>query len=140
MPNHCFNELRLFGDITEIKRLLKVARTKNAHGDDVLFTFNAFIPMPPNIYRGSIGVVEKKHYPGSLNRCGWSIEHWGTKSDCWDVEIYTQVIRFVTAWTPPVPVIKAISKQFPTLDIEFFAEEPEMNQLEDFVMKNGIIL
>lgn len=58
------------------------------------------------------------------NRGGydWCVEHWGTKWGLYEVELadgdfdngrleYT----FLSAWAPPVPVIEAMSKQFPSL-------------------------
>lgn len=63
----------------------------------------------------------------------WSIENWGTK---WDVnpnevdqlgdqEDYLE-LHFNTAWSPPVPWVKALREAFPDAEITAFYDEPGM--------------
>ena len=58
------------------------------------------------------------------NRGGydWCIEHWGTKWGLYEVELVEDlseddqlIYTFQSAWSPPIPVIQAMSKQFPSL-------------------------
>jgi hypothetical protein len=58
------------------------------------------------------------------NRGGydWCITNWGTKWGLYDIELTDDgsesgslAYTFQTAWSPPVPVIQAMSKQFPSL-------------------------
>ena len=77
----------------------------------------------------------------SNNWYDWNVRNWGTK---WDVastdeEIYSEtslidegiddnqkyflVYRFDTAWSPPIPVIEKLSKQYPSLKINLDFEE-----------------
>lgn len=62
------------------------------------------------------------------NWYNWNREHWGTKWDAYEVEgsvaykrsskvPYEVVYRFQTAWNPPVPVLEAMTKQFPELHL-----------------------
>ena len=62
---------------------------------------------------------------GWFNRGGyeWCIENWGTKWGLYDIcvddaDLDVGVIRytFSTAWSPPTPIIEAMSERFPSLD------------------------
>lgn len=63
-----------------------------------------------------------KQYKANLDRYGctnwydWNIKNWGTKWNASDSEEKGGKITFQTAWSPPVPVILATSKQFPKLE------------------------
>jgi hypothetical protein len=65
------------------------------------------------------------------NRGGyeWCIEHWGTKWGLYDVKLVEEDYEyeslkytFRSAWSPPIPVIEAMAKKYPTLEflIEYF--------------------
>lgn len=67
-------------------------------------------------------------YKDNLERFGfptwyeWAVQHWGTKWGLYEVQPtcadfeYRQIsYTLLTAWSPPVPVIQAMSKQFPSL-------------------------
>ena len=50
----------------------------------------------------------------------WSIKYWGTKWNSSDAEIIKRTsksvhIRFMTAWSPPLPVITIASEKYPYL-------------------------
>lgn len=70
----------------------------------------------------------------------WSNSNWGTKWDCYDMMEETTELNkkyadnnltddcsahysFQTAWSPAIPVILEMSKQYPTMIFEFSAEE-----------------
>ena len=140
MPNHVYNRIKFEGDKTEIEKLFKKAKAKNVDGEESEFTFNAFVPMPEKVYRGSLGREEEKQYPGLKNWYGWRIKYWGTKSDCYEMEITENTIEFETAWSPPYPVLRAISKQFHKLKLHYFCEEPLTDLKEHLVFKAGRVL
>ena len=59
----------------------------------------------------------------------WSIEHWGTKWNAYQVEIREresrrQVFKFETAWSFPEPIFVALAVRYPTLrfDVRAFDE------------------
>jgi hypothetical protein len=65
------------------------------------------------------------------NRGGyeWCIENWGTKWGLYDIELVEDdsdngrlEYTFQSAWSPPAPVIQAMSKRFPSLNfaLEYF--------------------
>lgn len=145
MPNHIHNILTLTGSAEEIARFATLVNTKGRYDPDApeyadvdpselsLFDFNALIPMPTDVYRGALGYEERQQY-GRNNWYDWSVDHWGTKWNAYDIywvndDEYrpgdtTYAISFDTAWAAPDPIYKAIAKQFPTLSGEAkFADE-----------------
>ena len=59
---------------------------------------------------------------------GWNIHNWGTKWDCYDVDVEcgeTEVLLyFLTAWNTPEPIFAAIAAKYPDLAISVeYADE-----------------
>jgi hypothetical protein len=109
MPNWCFNKIRITGNnIYQIKDLLRDHKSK-------VFSLTRVIHVPesdPNQTR---------------------IDKWGTKWDTSDDRIVLEnkeEIEYIfdTAWSPPIPVIEALRKQFPKLYISAFFDEPAMEE------------
>jgi hypothetical protein len=50
---------------------------------------------------------------GSDNWYDWACKNWGTKWGAYDCSWNKQTLSFYTAWSPPMPVIEALSKMFP---------------------------
>lgn len=113
MPNHVTNYLSFEGDPEQIKALIDKGNGLDKNGNSQIFTFNAFVPMPSEVYKGSLGREEELQYPGELNWYRWSHKYWGTKWDCYQVKVFDKGLCFETAWTVPFPVLTEISKQFP---------------------------
>lgn len=53
---------------------------------------------------------------GYWNSLEWAIAKWGTKWNAFDVDVKPsdRTIFFNTAWNAPIPIYKAMAKQFPT--------------------------
>lgn len=71
----------------------------------------------------------------------WNCENWGTKWDASDVEFHDygtdhKRFTFSTPWSPPLPVLIALSAQHPNLHIELEWEE-EQGFGGTFVFTNG---
>jgi hypothetical protein len=78
----------------------------------------------------------------------WSCKHWGTK---WDAchpdepevqrasngKTVTVIYRFDTAWAPPIPVLEALSKQFPTVMLSLHEDDEGDNQWDEWSIVNG---
>lgn len=136
MPNWCDIILKLEGNHDELKKFyqdnkynkndLNDEEDRNLEDKDFEYlshclTFSKLIPMPDHIYKGSIGIEEKKKY-GSNNWYDWSIKNWGTKWDARDCYIvnheelnseYTNLeYHFLTAWSPPIPWIDKMIKKY----------------------------
>ena len=120
MPNHTQCKIVIEGTKKDLDAFLKKANTKDSHGEMKEFTFQAFVPMPESIYRGNLGKEEEEKYGKENCWYDWSIDNWGTKWDCYQTDVHrisdkVLVIFLQTAWSPPMPVVKAMSEQFPNL-------------------------
>lgn len=99
-----------------------------------------------NIVRPEGEDLEK--YDGSLGASGampfwydWNCDNWGTKWDASEVEFHNygpdhKNYKFSTPWSPPLPVLEALSAQHPNLHIELEWEE-EQGFGGTFVFHNG---
>lgn len=112
MANIIHNYLRFTGPQSDINRFIEqgIVRSMNPDGtySDNL-DFNAFLPLPDG--------ADKR--PAQV---------WGTSSSYGEGHLTASdgkmLLRFKTAWTPPVSVIRAIAAQFPSLEGEFgFVDE-----------------
>ena len=127
MPNWCENELTITGSMEEVKRFLERARSEEEALD-----FDHFIPYPQE-FKDLDEIAEKwreEHPDGSLadepkdgfNSGGyeWCWKNWGTKWSACDARVERHdeegaMIEFRTAWTPPIPVVKKMAEEFPSL-------------------------
>jgi hypothetical protein len=104
-----------------------------------VFDFNRIIPEPTNW-------VEKDgtpREPRPQNWYKWRLKNWGDK---WNAVRATQrterMVRFETAWEPPVPVIKKLSELFPEHEFELVWYDTFNPEEGDFFIKfkNGEIV
>ena len=74
----------------------------------------------------------------------WQVDNWGTKWDAYDVSMGYGVdgksfhIDFFTAWSPPIPVVKAMQEQHPELVITMNYEELGMG-FHGFMSEDGVV-
>lgn len=136
MPNWTSNKLVVSGSVADVEDFLEKAEGLKGERN---FTFTAFIPQPEDLYLGALGKEEKDKY-GAHNWHDWNTANWGTKWDAGTALIErerltaltqlahasmsqeprtTATISFDSAWSPPTPVIKAILKQHPELEIDY---------------------
>ena len=101
--------------------------------------FGTVIPEPSNINRGS----ENPHSipEGKVSWYSWNTENWGTKWNAYDVDRRSETdLKFETAWSHPVPVVKALSEKFPNVDIRVrYADEDIGSNLGEYTIRNGVI-
>ena len=108
MPNWCENELTVTGNVLFVGAFLEGVR-----GEEGVFDFQRVIPIPDEVNDGSAAVVE------------WAYENWGTKwnvirpdiSELLDIARGRRkaTIRFDTAWSPPLPVVRKLISDYPLL-------------------------
>ncbi len=121
MPNHITNRIKLFGDESDIRRLMEAVKN-DEYGIGTL-DFEKIIPMPDNIYRGPLGKAEMELY-GENNWYDWSIANRGTKWGAYGYEKgvdYSEngnSLRFLTAWSAPHPVIEKLAEMYPSVRLE----------------------
>lgn len=145
MPNWCDCEVTIKGRPTVLKGLVdKVCSADETSGQLILDT-NKIIPYPEE-YRIPDEAHEKwfnAHYnqekhtlEGNLDEApkdgfnnggyDWCIKHWGTKwgichcellASELDGKVGTLKYNFDTAWSPPLPLMKALSEMFPDVTV-----------------------
>lgn len=100
--------------------------------DTKIVDFALVIPPPANMETGGCpggANANGVHADGTVCWYNWNSSHWGTKWNAYSVEWKDLgngrvELRFDTAWAHPEPVIRALSRKFPTEIIEVqFADE-----------------
>jgi len=129
MPNHVCNLVEFEGDRDTIINVLEKIKIDEVGIGTI--DFNKLIPQPSDLFQGSVGQEERAKY-GNHTWYDWNPSNWGTKwnaydiSDRWD-ESFSKLwkdwtkeklfIEFYTAWSAPFPILKALSKLMPTIEI-----------------------
>ena len=85
------------------------------------------LPVPGTDKRGphfkSTGKADDRWYD-------WRLRYWDTKWDCYDLGMSDHdlpnsfEVQFNTAWAPPEEICRAIRKQYPDTDVQWFYDEP----------------
>lgn len=142
MPNHCENDLTVFGEGAQVNEFLNMFLTNEGA------TMNKIVPMPQDL-DSSISPLPKregetdKQYTarmrnykklyGADNWYDWRINNWGTK---WDLYEFYEIERnningefafscsFWTAWGPPILWLYKASNKFPSINFHFSYMEP----------------
>lgn len=129
MPNYCHNDLWIYGATEDVDALLTLM---GADLPEPKFDFNAVLPYP-KAYKdrddefaalGHKGATEKygPRAQDGYNSGGyeWCAKNWGTKWNAYHVirrDYMGVCITFQTAWCSPLPVIAALHKKFPQLEL-----------------------
>jgi hypothetical protein len=105
MPNNVINEI-IFHNVGPVAQGTILDKTLNQKG---LVDFNILVPVPLNIWQGSVGDKEEKAF-GRKDWYSWNIENWDTKWNAYGMgDDGNHVIRtedsftivFQTASSPP---------------------------------------
>jgi len=157
MPNWCMNSLEMEGSEKDIAEFVEKAkkhevRTNQLDGKewiyDTALSFDNFIPMPAELkdtrspYKGTVSESARlRAMYGADNWYDWCVEHWDTK---WDVDAsYSEAQRLFTfdsAWGPPIKVILAMAKQFPTIKFTLEYEEGGMGFYGTLIVKGDVTI
>ena len=126
MPNHCSQDLYVYGPEESIKVFMAFAQ----EGDNVL-SANKFIPYPEK-YRvmDEAAAIARKNKDWSVkdgfNSGGyeWCLENWGTKWGIYNADVVKEKFKgkrsqvnyiFNSAWSPANLIIHAMSERYPEL-------------------------
>ena len=136
MPNWCVNKLYVTGPKADKARFfwhaakgpsLEAALKARLEGEklDELLDFNHFIPYPEEYAKadaayhkaGGIAGYGTNHVKDGYNHGGyeWCVRNWGTKWGACETTSKSWGLQFRTAWGPPLPIINAMAKCYPTL-------------------------
>ena len=145
MPNHVTNRLIVTGPEQDVGRMI------NAVGEssEDLLSCDRILPMPFELrcYPSPNDIEnELMEQHGAKNWYEWALENWGTKwgvYDCkqWQTVILsntqTSILKFMSAWSPPTPVIVELSKYFPELEFTLGFIDEGMGFAGTCSIKNG---
>lgn len=139
-PNWCENELTIKGKKKDLDKFKSKLKDK--------LDFNDFIPYPENFRMLDEKARKHEEKTGNWIKDGynsggyqWCCENWGTKWNASNCEVTKDekkvLFRFDTAWSPPIPVIIAMSKKFPKLRFNLRYWEGGMGVKGSLTLKNG---
>jgi hypothetical protein len=117
------------------------------------FEFDNVLPYPERFREmDQLAETFRKTYPNLIapkdgyNSGGyhWCILNWGTKWRADEVSIQqiaeTVELQFDTPWSPPLPVVTALSQRFPELYCEIEYREPDEGFSGTFSVKAGKVI
>lgn len=133
MPNVCVGYLTFECSTTVFEQIKNYVQ-----GDDSIFDFEKIIPMPDDIYMGSVGPEERKIY-GEKNWYDWSCKNWGTKWNAMEAELEGTTYRLETAWSPCSPVIAVLAKRFPEATMRYSYSESGLGFCGVEEYQNGVL-
>lgn len=126
MPNHCSQDLYVYGDEISIKDFISFSRE-----NETVLSANKYIPYPQKFKdMDEIAEHARKHdnlfVKDGFNSGGyeWCNQNWGTKWGIYQASIIREkyngkrsqvVYNFNSAWSPAIPVIKTMSLKYPDL-------------------------
>ena len=127
MPNWCHNPLAVRGPAQELQRFKDKApgyspwlkpEEIGANEPDPL-NFHSLCPVPEEL-------VKAGYTEGAYR---WELEHWGCKWGAGATEVVEDyagciIYEFDTAWSPPVPLVENLSRQWPQFSFILGYEEP----------------
>lgn len=125
MPNWCYNEIEVVGENSIIKQMLEKIKTEDSD-----FDFNTIIPYPKQFADLDAKTANEQGYGAEGYNSGgyeWCIDNWGTKWGACEASVWNEgevlSLNFDTAWSPSLPVTKALSIAFPELTFTHKYEE-----------------
>jgi hypothetical protein len=127
MPNWVDNEIKINADEEFLQGFA------DRHIVDGKFDFSTIIPVDisDDEYHGT---EVRKFANGEEYLVGgkwydWNVANWGTKWNACepitDNLISNGYLWFLTAWSPPIPVVEALVKMYPNLTIEWYFREEQ---------------
>lgn len=141
MPNWCSNTLTIVGNDKTFDQVIAPYLTtqivKDYNDEDreeTFLDFEKILPFPKciaetkhlwslnadkklNVSIEDLHKLIKEAEQNNLKECGfeswydWSVEHWGTKWNSDSCNITKSGMGFMTAWSPPCPVIIELAKK-----------------------------
>jgi len=132
MPNHITNRITVDTQ-EEMDAILAKYRSKDSELD-----FNKICPMPPDV----LDSLNSKGVAGQMPLWyRWCCDNWGTKWNNYNFSNMGEIITFQTAWSRVIPIVLAISKDFPKSDILYeYSDEDIGYQCGKLIAQNGKIV
>lgn len=156
MPNYCENDLIISGadGVPESIVSKEIVRfEEHSKGQVELFDFNNFVPYPKKYdikdnkareYQERTGQIYPHKDGYNSGGYEWCIKFWGTKWNAISVELDKDenelFYKFLTAWSPPIPIIVKMSKMFRNLRFELNSYECGAGFQSTLVCCNGKVV
>jgi len=153
MPNHVDQDLWVTGPTEALKEFLEFAKEGEA-----ILSANKFIPYPEKymVMDKEAEVSRKKDPPDYSVKDGfnsggyeWCVQNWGTKWGIYDAAMIGSKLegktghlkfRFNSAWSPPTPVILAMSEKFHSLHFKLKYYESGMQYQGIYIAQANQVL
>jgi hypothetical protein len=144
MPNHCSQDLRVYGKKETIEKMFNEMKEGDKH-----LSANKIMPYPEHFrIADELAKIEREKgnfdVKDGYNSGGyeWCNENWGTKWGMYDFShvIYNKtstVLSFYSAWSPADKLILKLSELYPTLKFQLNYYEQGMGYSGKVVYKNG---
>lgn len=128
MPNHVINHVAFDSRLDEIREYVK--------GENGIFDFNKIVPMPEAVYASM-----DERSTGVPLWYDWSVENWGTKWNCYEIEHCHTGFQFWTAWSTPLPALESLSDAFPdvTITVKFADEDTGGGNCGSYILQGGSV-
>ena len=117
MPNYCSNYIKIFGDSLTISVITNACK-KNEGTDKGIF--KSLIDIPRHMTEEQ---YDKDWYDTNVNWFGtkWDVDYASCGFDFSENEI---VMQPETAWSPPIPFLENLVKQYKGIEAYIFYSEP----------------
>lgn len=152
MPNWVDNILKITGLPERINELREFIAGVDSKGKPLLLDFNKVVPMPEELglttAPNTVNAQEMTDKYGFQDWYAFCNSQWGTKwnlnsnniciVDNGDTSGETFELRFDTAWSPPVGIIRALGEKFPDLDFKLLACDPGMEWGYSMTINDGV--
>jgi hypothetical protein len=128
MPNWCANKLTVTGSVEEVQAFKAKAvghpPWSEPEGPPDVLNFHSLVPLPVEVLTTGTPSNNEAAYQ-------WQLANWGCKWGACDAGIVDEcesclVYAFNTAWSPPIPFIQTVAKQWPGLIFVLEYEESGM--------------
>lgn len=129
----------------EAQECLSWPRFKNAGITDIEGLKRHIRDHYPEAIEDAKRSLAAKKQTGCHSWYDWSCANWGTKWNAHNAKVVEQsdecaMINFFTAWSPPLPVVKALSEKYPELSFTLKYFEGGMGFNGIYVCENGEVL
>lgn len=121
------------GENTIIKEMLGTVENKKQHRR---FDFNKIVPMPENVYSGPLNGEALAEY-GENNWYDWCKQNWGTMNNACDPSFGGNMMELSTVCGLPRPIYKALSSQYPEIQIKVVYASKDRSSIGVELYKNG---
>lgn len=151
MPNHVSQDLIIKGNSDVLNEFIIFAKE-----NDNILSANKFIPYPEEyslLDEQANEARKNKDYSvkDGFNSGGyqWCISNWGTKWGIYGAELVSSKLEnksgrlkyyCESAWSPPIPVIIAMSEKFPSLHFTLKYFERGMGFKGILIVQDGMVL